>query len=893
MTNSVFFNPLSTAIDISPNQGNVTRPLTESSQVFQSQLDATTTFRDYRFSLSSSTQVSLLLSSNEGNVDLRLYRNLGSNVPLQEIRASTNLGLTPEVIGTELAAGDYYIRLNAAAPTRSIGYTFSFSTAIAATTVPVLPELFWYQNNGVTAHWTMGGDKNLTLQASQGFESISAGWSIAAVGDWNQDGIADLVLRNAAQSATKIWFMGGEGGLVRQSEKTLMSVDASWDVVGNADWNQDGAMDLIWRNNAGGAPVVWLMGGTDKTTIQSSLSLDSVPQEWSIEAIVDFDRNGKQDILWRNKLTGDNVVWFMGGAQGTEVLSRPFLTNVPLDWDIVGAVDWDQDSRPDILWQNSVTGQRVVWFMADEEGLSIREGQLLQTIPPEWIMLPYVAATAPRIPDAIGNSLPKAFNLGTLRSGEFQDWIGGGDRNDIYQFSLSEKTRISINLSQLPAGTEVVFLDANGQQLVPPTPEQGSNTLTEQLEAGQYYIQVKSIDSRTANYTLKLDAFGLETWLGDLGDTALRSEIRSRLADGVLDRTDMIRILQSAGDGNVVDAIEFADLTRLSRNFLDLNADPNARSFDFVSNLLSKVVGSDRANATYKGQALGNLAAGSTKVTLDALIDKWFLGGDRPETSFVYGLANGRLVRSGIDYKDISQGELKDSAFLASLAAAAQTQTQTISQMFIDNRDGTYTIRFFKPDKTADYVTVDRYLPKDPTSGTFAYARQYFTLGAERAIDDPDNELWVGLLEKAYAQWMASGWVTSNPNPGNRYSNLTTVSNTAVMASIFGKAIEQRTIAVNTLESLSNATFAQPLVFVSKSSYTGLRSDVIANHTYTFLQTTTNPTTGEKKYRLYNPWGNLNQFSDKDDPNLNVKAGEIEMTTAEIAANFKELYWVV
>jgi hypothetical protein len=887
MTNSVFATSLSTTVTFSPSQGTLTNSSNEFPQVFQASLDATTAFRDYRFSLASSTNVSLKLESNDGNVDLRLYRSLGIDQPLQEIAASTNLGLMPEIVGPLLSAGEYYVRVNDGRSTTVTPSRLNYTLSLGAVTVQPTqqPELFAYSPIGEATRWKGNGDKNLTLDSPQSLTPMTEGWTIAAVSDWNQDGIADLVWRNAAASETKLWLMGGTDGLVRQSEQTLFSVDAAWDVVGSADWNQDGFMDLIWRTNAGDLTVVWLMGGTDKTTIQRSLVLAPVPSDWSVKGVADFDRNGTQDILWRNQISGENVIWSMGGIDGAEWQSSQLLTPIPLDWDITGVADWDQDGTTDILWQNT-NGQKVLWFMEGRETLSIREGQPLESVPAEWILRPY-AKTAPRILDAIGNNTATALSLGTLRSGEFQDWIGGRDGTDLYQFNLTERTRISMNLSSLPQGTEIVMLDSTGQVI--PVPADRPPSMTENLEAGQYYIQVKSTSSSLSTYTLRVDAFGLETWLSDIGDAGLRSEIRSRLTDGVLDRTDILSILRSAGDGNVVDAVEFADLTRLSRSFLDLNAEPAARSSDFVGNLLSKVVIGDRANATYKGQTLGDLAAGSTKVKLDSLIDKWFLGGDRPETSFVYALADGRLIRSGIDYKDISQGSIQNSSFLASLAVAAHNRSATLSQMFIDNRDGTYTVRFFKPDQTADYVTVDRFLPSDPESGAFAYAKQYFTFGGERGVDDPDNELWVALAEKAYVQWLASGWASPQVT-GNRYSNLTLATNESIMASILGRSIQQQSVTTSTFASLTSNEFSRPLVFVSKASYSVLRADVVANQSYAFLQTSTNATTGERRYRFFNPWGSLNQLGDPSDPNSNLKPGEIEMTGAEVVANFGMMY---
>jgi len=48
----------------------------------------------------------------------------------------------------------------------------------------------------------------------------------------------------------------------------------------------------------------------------------------------DFNGDGKTDILWRNKSTGQNVVWLMNG---TTYGSYTWLPDVPdTNWEIVG-----------------------------------------------------------------------------------------------------------------------------------------------------------------------------------------------------------------------------------------------------------------------------------------------------------------------------------------------------------------------------------------------------------------------------------------------------------------------------------------------------------------------------------------------------------------------------
>ena len=77
------------------------------------------------------------------------------------------------------------------------------------------------------------------------------------------------------------------------------------------------------------------------------------------------------------------------------------------------------------------------------------------------------------------------------------------------------------------------------------------------------------------------------------------------------------------------------------------------------------------ANAKYLGQSLGNLAAGSSATQLGNLVNKWFLGLDRPTASGTYRQFAGQLFVSGAAYTDINQGQVGDCYFMASLAEAA------------------------------------------------------------------------------------------------------------------------------------------------------------------------------------------------------------------------------
>ncbi len=92
----------------------------------------------------------------------------------------------------------------------------------------------------------------------------------------------------------------------------------------------------------------------------------------------DFNGDGKADILWQNSSTGQRLVWIMNGT--THISSVNWGT-VATSWSIAGSSDFNGDGKPDILWQNSSTGQRVIWIM---NGTTYLSSVNLGTVGTSW-----------------------------------------------------------------------------------------------------------------------------------------------------------------------------------------------------------------------------------------------------------------------------------------------------------------------------------------------------------------------------------------------------------------------------------------------------------------------------------------------------------------------------
>jgi hypothetical protein len=223
---------------------------------------------------------------------------------------------------------------------------------------------------------------------------------------------------------------------------------------------------------------------------------------------------------------------------------------------------------------------------------------------------------------------------------------------------------------------------------------------------------------------------------------------------------------------------------------------------------------------------------------MENLIGKWFLGTDRPViNSGTYSYVNGSLFQNGLSADDVYQGGLGTCYYLATLAAIAQEKPDYIQNMFRDNGDNTFTVRFYN-NGVADYVTVDRYLPTH-SSGNAVSAG--WVVGSY-------NELWVALAEKAYAQLAESGWSRSSTS-NNSYADIEGGWRGNVINHVAGLGY-----------SLSNAVDMTQAQLINLVNSNQILTTGFNGHAYTI--TAYNAT--NQTFHLRNPWGHDHRDSTFD-----------------------------
>ncbi|MDR6532728.1 hypothetical protein J2800_003488 [Caulobacter rhizosphaerae] len=179
----------------------------------------------------------------------------------------------------------------------------------------------------------------------KGIGSSSPNYAVVATGDFDRDGTSDVLFRDAT----------GDLGFYRITQGNFAGwvqvggSSTAYTVVGVGDFDGDGGDDILFRNQTVGGQGALGFYHLQNGAMTSWGQIGTSSEAYSVVGVADFDGNGSVDILFRNDTTGDTGFYKIDHGQFVDWVG---VGSSSADYRVVNVGDFDMNGSVDILFQN-------------------------------------------------------------------------------------------------------------------------------------------------------------------------------------------------------------------------------------------------------------------------------------------------------------------------------------------------------------------------------------------------------------------------------------------------------------------------------------------------------------------------------------------------------------
>jgi hypothetical protein len=343
--------------------------------------------------------------------------------PLTITHTGLPVGLTIDsaqrrITGTPSAAGTHNVTVfvNDGLVTVSRSFTWTVAAPVIDTLAPLLT--ITSHASGLTVMRptvTIAGEATDSQRGGRGITSVTVNGIAVTAGTAtgnNMAGWSRLVTLSTGVNTITVQATDGAGNVSMQQ----ITLTRTTQVCRNTgDFNGDCKADLIWRNTVGGQTLVWYLNGT---TVVGYASLPTVDPAWQLATSADLNRDGTADLIWRNRTNGQNVVWYFTGSTYAGEGRLPTVASP--EWQLVASTDINRDGAPDLIWRNNASGQSLVWYLHGTSVVGIASFDTVADL--TWQLVASADVNQDGAPDLIWRNSASGQNLIRYMNGTTVAW---------------------------------------------------------------------------------------------------------------------------------------------------------------------------------------------------------------------------------------------------------------------------------------------------------------------------------------------------------------------------------------------------------------------------------------------------------------------------------------
>jgi hypothetical protein len=172
--------------------------------------------------------------------------------------------------------------------------------------------------------------------------------------DFDGDGNPDLLFHNKVTRTLEVWFMNGSSfshsKAIQNSLGNPVIGGLGWRLVGTGHFWKDSSnpriFGILWQNQNSRALAVWYLTGADKTQLDGTALLPNASPGWWAGAVGDFDGDGHSDIAFQHDTTGQKAIWLLDTASLNIKPNGTIAYNNPPKWRLTGTGDFGSGGDP-------------------------------------------------------------------------------------------------------------------------------------------------------------------------------------------------------------------------------------------------------------------------------------------------------------------------------------------------------------------------------------------------------------------------------------------------------------------------------------------------------------------------------------------------------------------